>query len=114
MARPINTPEGTVDIDVVGGGDVVTSNADGEYATGGVQLQTKLENIDVAQVTVANSDYQLVAAQDASNPTQINVIIRTAEVDTTTSNASEAVSWTELADTTNISSEAFKYTAVNR
>lgn len=82
------------------------------YSSGGVTVQTDLGRIDHLQVTADNETYQVSEDETAGGDSEFSVQLFTAEVDTTTSNASESVSWTELADAADISADTIKYTAI--
>lgn len=89
-----------------------TVNGADSYSTGGISIGTNLGSVDDATVEVDNPNYQ--AQVEGTSGPHLTVVLYTATVDTTTSNASQSVDWSEVADATDISADWFTYTAVSQ
>lgn len=86
-----------------------TVNGADAYSTGGITVTTGLGRVDEYSVSVDNQAYQ--AAVTGVNGSDLTVQLYEAEVDTTTSNATEPVSWVEVADAADITGDMFTYIA---
>lgn len=94
----------------VSGADLGTTS--GQYDNGGTVLSTGTGRADEVIVSVDNPNYQVVVASTSDE--DVTFELYEATVDTTTSNATQAVDWTEVADAADISTETFTYIATRQ
>lgn len=94
----------------VSGADLGSTS--GQYDNGGTVLPTGTGRADEVIISVDNPNYQAVVASKSDE--DVTFELYEATVDTTTSNATESVTWTEVADATDISTDTFTYIATRQ